>query len=277
METMRMRIAGKWRRLALVGVLGLVAMSAGRIFAEPSVAATARYDTYIGGVEKRLARQHASSAGFVEAGAEQAARLRHGDLVVERMSPNGDDALPGAMLHHWRARAFVTGVHEADVERALRDVASYTRVYAPQVLRAKGTPMQGGGMRTAMRVRQKHVLVAVLDTDYDVVFGRLDAGHGWSWSRSTRVAEISEAGTERERALGPGEDHGFLWRQNTYWSWAEADGGVYLEIESVSLTRSIPTGLGWAIRPFVESVPRESLEFTLRATASELRKGRQTR
>lgn len=277
METMQTAVAGKWRRLALVGGLGLVAMSAGRIFAEPSAAATARYDTYVGGVEKRLARQHASSAGFVEAGPEQAARLRHGDLVVERMTPNGDDALPGAMLHHWRARAFVAGAHEADVERVLRDVAAYTRVYAPQVLRAKGTPTAGGGMHTAMRVRQKHVLVAVLDTDYDVVFGRLDAGHGWSWSRSTRVAEISEAGTERERALGPGEDHGFLWRQNTYWSWVEADGGVYLEIESVSLTRSIPTGLGWAIRPFVESVPRESLEFTLRATASELRKGRQTR
>jgi hypothetical protein len=45
-----------------------------------------------------------------------------------------------------------------------------------------------------------------------------------------------------------------------------------MQIESVSLTRSIPAGLGWAIGPFVESVPRESLEFTLRATSNALRR-----
>jgi hypothetical protein len=45
-----------------------------------------------------------------------------------------------------------------------------------------------------------------------------------------------------------------------------------MQIETVSLSRSIPDGLGWAIKPFVESVPRESLEFTLRATCNALRK-----
>jgi hypothetical protein len=59
---------------------------------------------------------------------------------------------------------------------------------------------------------------------------------------------------------------------NTYWSSEERDGGLYMQIESVSLTRSIPAGFAWAIGPFVESVPRESLEFTLRSTASALRK-----
>ena len=38
-----------------------------------------------------------------------------------------------------------------------------------------------------------------------------------------------------------------------------------MQIESVSLTRAIPTGLGLGGGPFVESVPRESLEFTLRS------------
>ena len=75
-----------------------------------------------------------------------------------------------------------------------------------------------------------------------------------------------------ERALNPGEEHGFLWRMNTYWSYEERDGGLYIEIESVSLSRSIPVGLGWAIGPFIESVPRDSLEFTLEATRNALLK-----
>ena len=96
--------------------------------------------------------------------------------------------------------------------------------------------------------------------------------HGYSTSRSTQIAEIDAAGTNAERALSPDEEHGFLWRLNTYWSYEERDGGLYLQIESVSLTRSIPHGLGWAIGPYIESIPRESLEFTLRSTCDALRK-----
>ena len=75
-----------------------------------------------------------------------------------------------------------------------------------------------------------------------------------------------------ERTLSANEEHGYLWRMNTYWSYEERDGGLYLQIEAVSLTRSIPHGLGWAVRPYIESIPRESLEFTLRSACNGLRK-----
>ena len=123
-----------------------------------------------------------------------------------------------------------------------------------------------------MRVRQKHIITVVMDMAYDVTFASLDPQHGYSLSRSTRIAEIESPGTSRERALSASEEHGFLWRLNTYWSWEERDGGLYMQIETVSQTRSIPAGLGWAIRPFVESVPRESLEFTLRSACNVLRR-----
>jgi hypothetical protein len=123
-----------------------------------------------------------------------------------------------------------------------------------------------------MRVKQKHVLTVVMDMAYDVTFSRSDHARDWSTSRSTEVREIENAGTDKERTLSPKEEHGFLWRLNTYWTWEERDGGLYLQIESISLTRSIPAGLGWVARPFVESVPRESLEFTLRKSCDALKK-----
>ena len=106
----------------------------------------------------------------------------------------------------------------------------------------------------------------------EINFKKLDIQHGYSISRSTQISEIDSPGTNAERALNSSEEHGFLWRLNTYWSYEERDGGLYMQIESVSLTRSIPNGLGWAIGPFVESVPRDSLEFTLRSTCNALRK-----
>ena len=35
--------------------------------------------------------------------------------------------------------------------------------------------------------------------------------------------------------------------------------------EALTLTRDIPTGLGWLIEPFITNIPKESLEFTLQA------------
>jgi hypothetical protein len=59
---------------------------------------------------------------------------------------------------------------------------------------------------------------------------------------------------------------------NTYWRFEQKDGGTYVECQSVSLTRDIPAGLGWLIGPYVTSVPRESLTFTLATTRSAVLK-----
>jgi hypothetical protein len=47
---------------------------------------------------------------------------------------------------------------------------------------------------------------------------------------------------------------------------------VYVQLEAVSLTRDIPEGLGWLIRPFITSIPKESLMFTLSRTREALSK-----
>jgi hypothetical protein len=260
----------KRRVLLLVGILVWV-FGEWPLVAQPPAGATAGFDAYTEVVEGRLARQHGGRAGFLVPVDE--GPLRRGELVVEQVTPAGGAELPGALLHHWRGTVFVPGATGVEMERLMRDFADYPKVYAPEVLQVRGVVQRGNRVQAEMRVRQKHVLTVVMDTAYDVTFGRLDAGHGYSLSRSTRVAEVEGAGTAAERRLSAGEEHGFLWRQNTYWSWEETDGGVVLQVESVSLSRGIPRGLGWAVGPLVESVPRESVEFTLRATAAGLRSG----
>src|SRR5207244_11795346 len=107
-----------------------------------------------------------------------------------------------------------------------------------------------------------------LVADADVRDARVDDSRWSSRTGSTRIAEVADAGESREREKPVGHDGGFLWRLNAYWRFVERDGGVYVECESVSLTRDIPTGLGWMIGPFVTSIPKESLEHTLGSTRS---------
>jgi hypothetical protein len=257
---------GSW---AAVGFLLLLPAPI-RVAAQPTPEANTAFDSYIGRVEGCLEAQHRSAASFLAPA--DFARLRQGELIIDQLTTGVGMELPGALLHDWRGTAFIPGGKAADFERLMKGFSAYPNVYAPQVLTAKVMEHDGDHFQTTMRVRQKHVLTVVMDTAYDITFRRLDAQRGSSITRSTKISEIDSPGTKQERALGPSEEHGFLWRMNTYWSYEERDGGLYIQIESVSLSRSIPIGLGWAIGPFIESVPRDSLEFTLRATSNALRR-----
>ncbi len=98
----------------------------------------------------------------------------------------------------------------------------------------------------------------------------MDSTHAASISHSTRITEIENAGALQEHVTSPKDNHGFLWRLNSYWRFYQADGGVYIQCNAISLTRDIPVGLGWLVAPFIEKVPRESLNFTLKATREAL-------
>lgn len=249
----------------------LIAMAAtGRAAEAPPPDAVADFNSYVAALEARLAQQHRSAAEFLAP--EDTARLRRGELIIERLTQSEGKSLPGALLHDWRGTAYVPGASAEEFRRLMQDYNDYPRRYAPQVVRARVISHEGNRYQVSMRVRQRHVITVVMDTTYKIVFGRLDAEHGYSLSHSTNIAEIASPGTPEERSLRPAQAHGFLWRMNTYWSYEQRDGGLYIQVESVSLTRSIPTGLGWVVGPFIESVPRDSLAFTLRATCNALRR-----
>jgi hypothetical protein len=265
-------------RTAILILIGVAAATAGRAV-EPTTAAIAGFNTYIGTLESRIDRQHQSQDGFIAsvlADPENRAKLQRGEPIIERIRKSGGPDLPGATLYQWRGTAFVPGATVADYERVMEDFDSMPKNFAPEIVRAKVLSRKNEGGRTLIqasyRVKQHHVITVVMDITYDVVLARLDAQHGYSASRSTQITEIADAGTPDEHAMSGSDSHGFLWRLYAYWSYEERDGGLYMQIESVSLARSIPTGLSWAVKPFVESVPRESLEFTLQATTKALRK-----
>jgi hypothetical protein len=242
-----------------------------RVLAEPTPAALTAFNSYVHAVETRLTQQHRSAAAFLAPVApvqESDTRLRRGEIIIEERTPSGGLALPGALLHHWRATAFVPGADADSFAGLLKNVEAYPAEFSPQVVQARVLMRDGDRLKAWMRVRQHHVITVEMDTTYDVNFGKLDAQHGYSISRSTQISELDSSG----HAVDASQDHGFLWRQNTYWSYEERDGGLYIQVESVSLTRSIPTGLGWMVGPFIESVPRQSLEFTLRSACSALHK-----
>jgi len=244
--------------------------------APPHANANAAFDSYVAQLESQLEQQHRSPDGYITfAGTDSQAseaRLRKGELILEKKAAG--KKVPGGLIHHWRGTVFVPGATAKDFLRVVQDVDHFASYYTPQVVRSKLVANSGEQRQVSMRLRQHKVITVTLDTTYDVRYGALDSTHGYSISRSTQVSEIADAETAHEHALAPGDDHGFMWRLNSYWSYAQRSDGLLLQLEAVSLTRDIPLGLDWVIGPFVFSIPRESLEFTLNATRAALLNGR---
>ena len=201
------------------------------------------------------------------------ADLRNGEFVIERLRvrPGGRELdVPDGLIHHWIGTVFVPNATAAEAVKLLQDYDRHASVYAPVIARSRLLSHHGDEFDFSLRFVTTKVITVVMDGEHHARFASLGPTRARSWIRSTRLAEVTDAGTGREREEPVGQGGGYLWRLNSYWRFDERDGGVYVECESVSLTRGIPYGLAWIVGPFVTSLPRESLELTLTKTREVL-------
>ena len=200
-------------------------------------------------------------------------RIKRGEVVTQTMEMLQRGApipVPGGLIHHWIGVVFIPGANLKRTLALLQGYDEHSRIFAPRVLRSKLIQHNGDDFKVFLRLRETKIVTVVLDTDYDVHYVQLDSTRACSRSYSTRVAEVESAGQPGEYEKPRGNDDGFLWRLNSDWRFWERDGGVYVQLEAISLTRDIPDGLGWLIRPVVTSIPRESIVFTLNRTRKAL-------
>jgi len=245
------------------------------------------FEIYVAATEARFGKSLRRPEFFwidelpAEKRAEAYERLKSGKVEMRRV--NGEQgaetsAIPGGMIHDWQGMVFIPGAKLDEVLEFLKDYNSRATDYAPDVERCKIEEHDGDHFRVFMRFRRKKIITVVLNTEQEIWYYRDSPTRAHSRSTATRIAEVENAGTPKEKEKPPGEDSGFMWRLETWWRMEERDGGVYVENEVVSLTRDIPAGLGWMIEPFVTAIPKESLEFTMEMTRRGVlgRKGHQT-
>ena len=206
---------------------------------------------------------------------EALAQLRSGGVVIEKLETLDDGkpiAVPGGLIHHWIGTAFVPGATLAQTLAFMQDYNHKVEYFKPDIVRSKILKHEGDDYFVLLRFYQKKIITTVIDTDQEVHYHVVDKTHAWSRSNATRVQEVDNPGKSDERLEPEGHDRGFVWKLNTFWRFEEKDGGTYLECQAISLSRDIPTGLGWMVGSFVSSVPRESLTFTLTTARAALAK-----
>lgn len=196
------------------------------------------------------------------------AALKRGEVQMKQLQTLDGGATvhcPGGIIHHWVGLVFIPGAKLDDVLFILEDYNHHSTYFAPDVEQSRIESHDGDHFRVFLRFRRHKIITVVLNTEHDVHYFRDAPGRAHSRSSAIRIAEVKNAGQKDESEKPSGDDDGFLWGMETWWRMEERDGGVYLQSEVASLTRDIPTGLGWMIGPFITSIPKETLSATLNA------------
>jgi hypothetical protein len=199
--------------------------------------------------------------------------LRRGEVAVDRLraTDNGRRIdVPDGLIHHWIGSIFVPNVSLRTAVAVLQDFDQHADLFRPNIQRSKILEHDIDRFRITLRFYMKKIVAVTVDTESLAEFTPRGADRETSAIRSVRVNEIEDAGTPEERQKPDGHGGGYMWRMNTYWRFLERDGGTYIECEALTLSRSIPTGLGWLIGPVVASIPRDMLTSALQATRRSL-------
>jgi hypothetical protein len=258
-----------WRCLVVLA-LAIPAASA----TELKPVTLAGFERYVHAAEARITKEENDPPDFLYTDGLSAAEhdqthasLQRGEVFIaplKTLDASGQAIeAPGGLIHDWVGVIFIPGVSLRQTIELLQDYDHHQDYFKPEVIGSRLVSRQGNDFKIFLRFRKKKVITVVLDTEHAVRYTPVDSTHWYSRSFTTRIAQVEHPGEPGEHELPVGDDGGYLWRMKTYWRFEERDGGVYVQCESISLTRDIPRGLGWLLEPFVTSVPKESLQDTL--------------
>jgi hypothetical protein len=262
--------------LILPGLFGISALAADL---KPETAAA--FDRYIAATEARMGddvrlNQFLVIDRLADLQRKEAYdQLQKGQVYIEELHTQADRhsiSIPNGMIHHWVGVVFIPKATLSETNALLRDYEDEPAIYKPEVRRAKLLESHGNKSTIYLQMFNKSIVTVILDAYFDVTETQMGSARSQSASRSTRIAEVLDAGGPNERERTDGNNHGYIWRLNNYWRIEEKDGGVYIQNESITLSRPVPALLAWLINPLTKSIPRDVLLHLLTDTRNGVMK-----
>ena len=253
--------------LAIAVMLGGVAVRAGAVELQP--ATEAAWQAYVRQADARMQARLDGPGPFlwIDEVPERALRVQHGEVVVAPAAGAGTQTVPNGLIHDWVGAAFIPNATIESLLAVLHDYNRYKEIYKPVVT---DSPLidAGGADQEFSMIWQHHAMFVNA-----AVRGRYRAHdfsigpHRWyGVVDATTLQQIEEYGHPGEHLLPPDTGTGFIWRAHSISRYEERDGGVYLELEAIVLSRDIPSSLQWLVNPVVNHLSINSLTTSLRQT-----------
>jgi hypothetical protein len=230
--------------------------------------------------EQRIRSELSSQKGFLAldfqdspAAVREREEVLAGKIPIEKIT-NNDDAqkhidVPDGMIHHWRGSVFIPGVPLDFVFSRIKN-PNHEDTKQEDVLDSRILERAPGQLKLYLKLQRSKIITVVYNTEHLVKYTQYSRDKASSSSMATKIAEVErlEGNTEREKPEG--QDKGFLWRMNSYWRYQQVAGGVIVECESITLSRSIPAIFELMVRPIINKIARESMQRTLESMRNRM-------
>ena len=177
---------------------------------------------------------------------------------IQTLAPDGTNPhkLAGGQLYDWIGSIFIPGANLDRLVQMLQDY-DHRALYFPETIAASKLLCRTGPNRFRYTMRLKEP--AILDVESDVTWEQVDPQHWRCRSYSTDIQPV-------------GKDRGYLRRLNSYWRFAAAEKGVYVEGETITLSDEF----GSMARAFGSALlginPEKSLKHSLESMRESILK-----
>jgi hypothetical protein len=209
---------------------------------------------------------------WVDQKPERLQHVRDGEILVSSVGKENPKPVASGLIHDWEGAAFLPNASIKDVLSAARDYSSYKEYYKPTVVDSRLLGSDGPCEKYSMRVVNKEVVAqTALDMEYETCYFKIDDRRWYSTTHTTRVQEIRHLGRSDEQELPPDHGSGYIWRLYSVARFEQRDGGTYVEVEAIALSRDVPTALRWVVNPIVRRVSRNSMLVSLQQMKEAVR------
>ena len=269
---------GGWRWPTALGILCFGLLAAFAAAAELKQETIQAFDQYVKVTEEEKAAKMRKAGAFLWIDVQEDAlrqqlreRLARGEIVTKRLETRDDNRpirIPHGLVHHWVGTIFIPGATLPQTMTLMENYPGYPQLFSFGVQRSKVLSQEKNHSQVQLRMFREARSPVFYNVDLDERYFRVDADHAYLRSRSTRIAELADVGKPTEHELPVGDDRGLLWRLNLDWSCQEENGGVFLQIELIALSRGVPAIIAWLANPYIQGIPQEYLEKVLQAMRS---------
>jgi hypothetical protein len=204
---------------------------------------------------------------WIDQAPDRRRQVRAGEILVTSVGEQNPRAVPSGLIHHWMGVAFLPNANLDDVFGVLRDYGHYKDYYNPTVIESRMIRQAPEADRfSTLLMNQALFLKFAIENECESYYVQAGPARWYSIATTVRVQEIEDYGQAGERKLPTGEGSGYVWRLHSITRFEEADGGVYVEIEALALSRDIPAAARWVVDPIVRRVSKGAMATSLRQT-----------
>ena len=228
-------LADRWvfMRAAAVAMVALVVSGPVPAAAQPAPETLAAWDRHV----------HEVEAGDL---------TRSTATCVPGAEPAGSSVgVPNGSIHRWTGCLLVRNATVDSLIHALMEHG--TPPPQEDVLESRVLARRGDTVRVYLKLVRRTIITVRYDTEHEMTFTRGSENLTTGRSVATRIVQDD------------GGDHGFLWRLNSYWTYAQQGRDVRIDLVSLSLSRDVPRLARPIVGPLIARVGRESMTRTLDA------------